>query len=665
MRIRPALLLSVIAILAISIRTDEVEVDELEKQAAEVYIEAHKEFEESIEKIEETLRPKNGESNSYICTGGASPSSLSAKDYLSKFAAGPCAPTIIIPGISGSKLMAKIVDCNKLRSSNPQLFKDCGWNSCKSGFLKKNPKSEYRIWIPGGLSRFSLSTLLDRNKRCFAGFMTLHYKMTESGEILPFEEEGVNIVPMGQTPETVSDSECGFRAISDTLPLLVQPAARYHYFGRLNDALKGLGYVPGLTSQPMPYDWRLSYQLHNLNEKFQATIETLYEITGKKTVLIGHSMGNFQIVHGLWNQPQEWKDKYVARYIALAPPFLGSPQTTEHPLGMDAAFFTRFLLILEVGIPPAEFKETVALYPSVWQLMPKPAFRVFQDTPWMKAIMQRIQEEQNGLPITTGTIMDLFPDYKQTCAPNFTERPAGCYTGIEHMYDIGSVAGEPMNPDNVKDIFNKYSFLGEDAGKLYQYSFDDRLAELQNTGVQTNIVYANHLDTISRIVYDKDPRSATMKNKFYTPDHIDYKQGDGVVLTTSALTPGIKWADDFAQGAPNAKPVNLIELCSNFNQRSSVFDDVTNKKVTKNSYFGIKCDCSSNQPVLGKDCNHGGMVVDNGLISFIANSLIDEQVGQVGPRFAAMTEDQVRTFVNQCQMFVPASMRNELFADKE
>ena len=50
-------------------------------------------------------------------------------------------------------------------------------------------------------------------------------------------------------------------------------------------------------------------------------------------------MGNFQVLHNLWKRPQSWKDKFIARYMSIAAPFLGSPQTTEHPLGMDMTYF--------------------------------------------------------------------------------------------------------------------------------------------------------------------------------------------------------------------------------------------------------------------------------------------------------------------------------------
>jgi hypothetical protein len=35
---------------------------------------------------------------------------------------------------------------------------------------------------------------------------------------------------------------------------------------------------------------------------------------------------------------QEKKDEKVARYFAMAPPFLGAPEASMGPLGMDSSF---------------------------------------------------------------------------------------------------------------------------------------------------------------------------------------------------------------------------------------------------------------------------------------------------------------------------------------
>jgi len=586
----------------------------------------------------------------FICTNGTDPLSLSKHDYLTAFAQGPCAPVAVIPGITGSKLIARI-DCPVLKESNPKLFADCGWNACEKGFLKLVPKNEYRIWMPDALGPMSISTL-DKNRRCFAGFAALYYKL-EKGQYIPIVQPGVTVYPLGESPDTTSDSECGFDAIQNTYPAAIQPADRYLYFGRLKDALISAGYIVGLTLQALPYDWRLSYAVHRLDEDMPKIIEEMSSMVGKKIMLVAHSMGNYQVAHNIWKSPQPWEDQYVARYIAIAPPYLGAPQTVENPLGMDGALDGN-IGPLKVGLDVEQYKSSVALYPAVWQLMPRPTFRIYNDTTWMKAINERISAEEHKTAIPHGTIMDIFPDYNIECNAGFTSRTGECITGIKEIYNIGKVNDTEINPDNMAEIIANYSYLGTDGVKLYGYSQDPRFDKLDNLGIQTTIVYANILDTVSYFTYDQDPREVIATGEFYKPDSTKTSLGDGIVLTASALVPGIKWAQDFVDKVPGSKPILLAEMCSDFEQRVSVFDDLIKRKVTKNSYFGIRCDCKGTpeDPKDGKDCDHSGMVVQSGLIEFIVNSAIDNQVGTVGPKFTSMSETQLVDFVEQCKLLL-------------
>lgn len=136
--------------------------------------------------------------------------------YLKAFAEGPCAPAVILPGITGTSLRA-IIDCETLQAANHELFKTCGWDSCKNGIFHHRPDKEYRAFIPGLISPLSLVGN-DQQKLCFVGIFTLRYRI-ENGEYLPQEQPGVKIRPVGETPETVSNSDCGFGGITNLIPL--------------------------------------------------------------------------------------------------------------------------------------------------------------------------------------------------------------------------------------------------------------------------------------------------------------------------------------------------------------------------------------------------------------------------------------------------------------
>ena len=61
--------------------------------------------------------------------------------------------------------------------------------------------------------------------------------------------------------------------------------------------------------------------LSNLTE----LIEETYEINNfTRVVLIGHSMGNVNILYLLNHKKPEWKDKYIEAFISIAAPWGGA-----------------------------------------------------------------------------------------------------------------------------------------------------------------------------------------------------------------------------------------------------------------------------------------------------------------------------------------------------
>ena len=185
---------------------------------------------------------------------------------------------------------------------------------------------------------------------------------------------------------------------------------------------------------------------------------------------------------------------------------------------------------------------------------------------------------------------------------------------------------------------------------------------MPNLFVQTNILYFNSLSTKSGFFIDSDPRSKTLRNDFYRPDGFSYEPGDGSVITTSSLMPGIKWAYEFNRQPENTHPVKFLEICSKYNQRENIFDeldDYKHRNVSKNSYIGVDCTCrgTENSPRSGKSCDHLSLLSDTRVAEFVLRSAIDKRVGIVGEKFAAMTEEQLQEYVGKCTMFYPKDIK--------
>lgn len=616
---------------------------------------------------EENTNLKAGKSKVFPCTNGENPKNLSPKTYLKKFVEGPCNPTVFVPGVAGSKLIAEI-DCEVLREKNPDIFKACGWEKCKYEREKKGdfPKKEYKVWIPGLGSRMSLTVENKKSRTCFSGLMGMKIVKDEKGVITAKDTEGVKIHVLGASKETntLKTSNCGFDAITDILPLKIIQTHESGYFDNLKTAFEDAGYKIGLTLQALPWDWRLGYQMNDLHWKFSKVVNKLSEITGKRVVIVSHSMGNYQTMHYLWRTSQTEKDNKIARYIAVAPPYLGASRAAMHQLGMDDKLNINLRLI-DLGITADVFEKTIAKYPSDFQLIIKPFFKMNRNKPWMNAIRKRIQEERlRTEPQTRGNIMDIFPSLKEKCAKYFKNRNSDCYTGLSDMWNFGLMVEEELNPDRLEDLFSVYS-MNSDALQMYQWAQDKRFDEMLNPGVQTNIMYSNMHKTLSKFFYEKDPRSLTLQKRFYMPDGYDYQLGDETVETASAITPAIKWAWEFENELFGSKPVNFIELCSSYNPRKSVFeengddneddnDDEVEKQVKKNAYFGSRCNCIGNDlyPNSGEDCNHMAMVSDPKLVEFILNSSMDGKKGKLSDEFLEMSNEKIEEFKNECKLFI-------------
>lgn len=71
---------------------------------------------------------------------------------------------------------------------------------------------------------------------------------------------GITVTWAGNTPETTSESECGSVAIQEVAkdPIIKAALCDQKGYRTINDMLKNMGYIPGLTMQAAPYDFRLS-----------------------------------------------------------------------------------------------------------------------------------------------------------------------------------------------------------------------------------------------------------------------------------------------------------------------------------------------------------------------------------------------------------------------
>lgn len=648
MRFTPILGIAIL-LLAGSFHAKDILQEELESYHSRLFQKLNKEQKEYENRMEEQLTDVQDN----ICTGGAALSSLSPREYLTAFIKGPCAPVIIVPGLTCSKLVAKI-DCETLRDTDKETFTACGWNGCDANHDR--PDDQYQLWLPDVLSPLSLLKPFGSSKKCFAGLFGL--KVIGSGKNLKLvPKPGVEVRNLGSTGgenNTLEKNQCGFASMEDLVPKEIK-VRQTILFRKMKERFLRAGYKIGLTFQNLPQDWRVDYRRNRLKYKFKNVLDQMFEMTGKKVVLIGHSFGNQQILNFLWITPQSEKDKKIARYIGMGPPLSGTVKALPTFLGMDGQFGFGFSNV-RVGLDANFFAQAGFTFEGLMNLAPYGHYNQFKSKPFFKAILEKIEAEKKGVDMRKGTIMDLFPSITEECAIGFKNKDDQCRLHMTDMKDYGTLMGKPITSDNLGQILTDYSY-SEHAGSVFRVATDPRLTTLPNPGVQTSLVYSNVLDSLDKIHYQKNPREETGRTKQpYDPEVQVSTLGDGAVTSSSALVAGIKWADEFKyKRVRNAKPVTFVELCSVYNRKANVFQK--DYKVTDNEYMGTACSCTGTKKyrTSGSCIDHPGMLIDAGTLEFLVSSSMDYQTGnaggKIGGRFASMSDMDIDEFQQKCVLF--------------
>lgn len=600
----------------------------------------------------------------WVCSGRKDPEKMSKKEYLKAFGDGPCSPIILLPGTGGSNLNV-IIDCPVLRTSDPELFSNCGWNACDGDEdlltnpeNKSVPQKEYLAWVPHIVSPLTIFTPTEKQKKCFAGLLTLAYDITSTTtKVKPIP--GIDVRIVGATQETRSKKswDCGM----DGVQLIIKDipeVPELGYYLHTHRKLLYLGYISGLTAQALPYDWRMDNISDEVSRKYLPLIKEMYAMINKKIVLLSHSMGSFRTYALLNQMTQDDKDKYISQYIAAAPVLVGAPQVNKYFFcGSEEYHFP-----LNLGIDFPTFKATLGNFTSMYQLLPNDYKLLNKGTDWMNKVEARIAYEKGD---SEDPVFDWMPKRDQVCYSKYPDRKY-CISGLQRPDNYGQLLGQDMTDANIKDLIIKNTFAGL-KGDGYK-TIDDNFRYLPNINVPTTIFYSTRVPAEGGHNYKVDPTNFTKNNKFCPKESFDilWEFGDGTVPQHASTTPWIKWAYEFDQKKPLAKPVKFVEVCSDINQRMTPYDTKNEKGewiMTKNEYQGVKCNCK--QGVV-KDCDHIGIIILAEFNEYLGTALQVNEKAAVSQKAQAMTEQQLQDYVNMCNMlydtynsFETQKMKNE------
>lgn len=589
----------------------------------------------------------------WVCYDGQVPRSWSEKKKLEEFAKGPCSPVLVAPGIGGSK-MEIIIDCKALQEGDPATFKRCGWNRCPSSDsaetmedqkLGYSPSSEYRIWVPYPFSPMTVLSPSEANKDCFAGLIGVDYD-TSSGKVVYKPRPGVRVKPMGATPGTMQyiHSKCGSDGIENLIPEIPNPEGT-GYMRDIVERLEYMGYEHGLTMQSMPYDWRLGNGMDDLSRNYARIVMDMYNMVNKKVVILAHSMGNFRTSDFLWKSSQDFKDKYILNYLAMAPPYLGA---SEAILFLTCGS-TEYTLPFHLGVDYTTYVNSIGTFASVWQLAPYETYYTQKDTEWMAVLKKRIAYE-NGL--SEDPVFSFLPMREEVCYPKYPSSKY-CKSGLFVYSSFGlTKEKEIIDASNFKEVMEKIS----PNPRISQVwgSRQEEYNTLPNFGVPLILAYSRVADTAVGYNFKIDPKEFVAEHKTFCDSQknvyeILNKGGDGTVPSTSAVTAGYKFAYEFEKKQPGAKPVVFVDICSEKNAKGTPYNIVNGKKVIdKNAYVGLPCDCTEQKE---RHCTHNGMLFLDTMMDFISETLNTGIRGSLSAKTQAKAESYFTDWVKNCRLW--------------
>ncbi|GAM18537.1 hypothetical protein SAMD00019534_017120 [Acytostelium subglobosum LB1] len=220
-------------------------------------------------------------------------------DHLLRGASNILKPVVLVPGVGGSSLEAKL---NKNLSPHWYCVKKNNW---------------FRIWL--GLSELAVQD-------CWFDNMNVHYD-NNTGDFS--NAPGVLMRPMdfgGLNGIDYLDKAFGF------------PISLTNVYGDMIMFFKDLGYT-STNLIGAPYDWRMpisQLEKDGWFNQFRLLIEDTYHNNNEqKVVLLCHSMGGLLSLHFLNSMTDEWRLKYLDSFVPIAAPWSGSPNALRTIISGD------------------------------------------------------------------------------------------------------------------------------------------------------------------------------------------------------------------------------------------------------------------------------------------------------------------------------------------
>ena len=514
-----------------------------------------------------------------ICTNNKP--SYSYEEYLKNFREGPCSPIIFSPGLSGSGLVVT-TNCNLLRESaayNNDAKK--AMELCPFMCEDDQEYYEHMIWVTKkqmyeyiGSGDFNF---VWKNRECasFLFGVKKRLKMGDDGQIEEIEDysiPGIEIKIYGNTKETKDDSQCGRKALTS---FYGEESTLYAYFMRFFDKM---GYINGITFQTIPFDFRRRPTKNHFPKNLKLSLKILNYLTGKRTIIMGHSFGNNMVMNGLKKMTVKEKDELVREYIAIGAPFLGSLDTLFFIMGNAGWFNFNLQKIIQWDWLAEKFNGINAQYAQ--ELYPY-IDSMYEMIPMLNQIRETIEyvkQERQAL-VASGIPFYLIETAIQDAQYLLDH-------SIVHQRYTNDLPKE-YKLDQILEIIDKFGF-SEFILKYYkQFDFED-VSINKNPEANTTIAFITELWAPGDLVLLEDPKKKFAENEF-PKNRTLMGKGDGTINIYSLALSPLMWFSQFTRKQFTTNPNSFKVQKDSFRRIKFLeFGRHESKKISEN-YDYIQC----------------------------------------------------------------------------
>lgn len=578
-----------------------------------------------------------------FCLNKQSPDQMPKKEMLVEFAKGPCSPIMLIPGVMGTKLSVDI-NFNKLGTKQKELFNKCSsfWSHYKSASkeeLDYSPIKDYTLWLPGIIKPFNLiRPLLSTYKGdCFSEFLTPKIDPKKHIENIVEPKEGIKI----KTYKSFNGKEhgnCGSDALNLENNWVIKQLDKYFNnvmagYRLMIEAIEHIGYVSGLTYQAVPYNWNISYRKNQVSKGFLKHLKNLNKVTGKRTTIIAHSMGNLNVLYNLSKMTQEQKDSLIFNYVALNPPYLGAPKVVQVMVGGNIEFYFNSHKF-EIGLRFKDNFYQTSNQISLYEMMPKDFRSLYAATDQLKTdVLQRINkrinyEKNQNIPFEESGI-PFWPKKTENC---YAVKNSKCSIGLYNPEEeaIINFEGNPKSSyklSQIQELLLRKNHTNTLTLEMYKKVSKNNEMAYYIPGVPVFLVFVNTIKTEKSFTFEKD-FDQKIKNEEFPTYSFEETSGDGTVPTYSQIVPPLKWAFHYQNDPknPKYKPVKFVEYCSQVKQNAPIYDKMgkdIESEFTENGYIGLKCKCDGKEHY--NRCVHAKLPQNTFVINFVIDVLNAKQ----------------------------------------